>query len=169
MKTNRIKPHPPTEAEMDAALSEVRSCHIRRLKLAAELARKRQALDDDYGPLIKQLGTQINTASTIVERWADANPSHFAKAKSLELTHGTIGWRTATPALKTLKGWDWPRVLDSLDTDLSMRSFIRLKKEVDKEAIISARAVLGPDKLALFGLKIHQPETFYITPKIETP
>jgi phage host-nuclease inhibitor protein Gam len=86
----------------------------------------------------------------------------------MELTHGALGFRTGTPAVRFLKGWTETMVLAVLDIQAEWRKrYIRQIVEVNKQAIIEDRDGLGADKLNAFGVKITQSETFFVEPKIE--
>lgn len=91
-----------------------------------------------------------------VLRYAEAHKADlFTSRKSLALTFGVIGYRASTK-LKTLTKWTWERVLQTL-RDRDMRGFIRVKEEVDKEALKG----LAPDDLATLGVKAVAEDVFF--------
>jgi len=83
--------------------------------------------------------------------------------KSVQLTHGVMGRRLGTPALRLLnKSWTWEVVLARLGEAWGKR-FIRMADpEPDKAAI--KKADLTADQLKVVGLKIEQGENFYAEP-----
>ena len=108
----------------------------------------------------------IDEKVTTLQAWARMNPKEFSKSKSTDLTHAIVGWRTGQPALKTLKGWTWDKVLARLSTVEGYADFVRVKSEVDKSAIIAARERLLEGDLASMGVKIAQEESFFVEPKV---
>jgi len=72
-----------------------------------------------------------------LQHFAEKNPDSFANRKSLEMTHGKIGFRTGTPKLKTLKGFTWASVTKLLQEFLP--GYVRTKEEPNKELLIADR------------------------------
>jgi phage host-nuclease inhibitor protein Gam len=114
---------------------------------------------------LAEIDQRIKEKSTTVQSWAEANPSEFGALKSLDVTHAVIGWRTGQPTLKTLAGWTWDRVLEKLNL-VAASTYIRLKEEVNKAAILADRESLGAEKLRGMGMRVVQDESFFIEPKI---
>ncbi len=150
--------------------------------MLGELAKSQSALNhsvasmDTEITLIRQrfestqgaLQNDIELKTGLLERWASDNQPEFGKAKSIEMLHGRIGFRTGTPKLKTLAKYTWKAVL--LGLKLEKRSeLIRTEEEVDKETIISQSRnnLLTEDDLKAFGVKIVQDESFFVEPKLE--
>ena len=79
----------------------------------------------------------------------------FKNRKSRELTFGTIGFRVSS-SLRTIKKMTWERVLGVLK-ERGMTNCIRIKEEVDKEAL----RTLGPNTLADVGCKLTQEDAFF--------
>ena len=79
----------------------------------------------------------------------------FKGRKSRELTFGTIGFRVSS-SLRTIKKMTWERVLGVLK-ERGMTNCIRIKEEVDKEAL----RTLGPNTLADVGCKLVQEDGFF--------
>jgi phage host-nuclease inhibitor protein Gam len=101
-----------------------------------------------------------------LQLFAETNPEMFEQKKSLELSHGKIGFRTGTPKLKLLKSFNWDRVVEKLEQHLP--SFVRTKKEADKEKLLSCRDEASTaEKFKLIGIEVVQDETFFVEPKTE--
>lgn len=82
------------------------------------------------------------------------------------MAHGTIGFRTGTPKLKTLKGFTWASALNLVKEFLP--DFIRKTEEVAKDRLLADRDVDGMnEKMAKCGIVVAQDETFYVEPKQE--
>ena len=132
--------------EMEAKLLEIRKGYeadAAALKLAAEAP-------------FKQL-----------ELWARMHPDAFEGKKSLELTHGTIGYRTGMPRVTVKRGVDEKTLCELLENHGYARA-VRSVKELDKDEIIrSARSEDPADRAFAervsreFGLRVSQTERFY--------
>ena len=157
----RVKPTPivPTldsiEA-VDAALAQIaarkRTIALIEAGMNEEVDRIKLAAAAECAPH-KQDVAGLEQA---ILRYADANRATlFATRKSAKLTFGEIGYRAST-SLKTLAKWTWERVLQAL-RDKEAYAFIRVKEEVDKEALKG----LAPESLAEVGVKAVQADTFY--------
>lgn len=84
--------------------------------------------------------------------------------KSVQLTHGVIGRRLGSPALKVLnKSWTWESILTRLREVYGARFIRKPEPEVDKAAI--KKADLSADALKACGLKIEQTESFFAEPE----
>ena len=84
----------------------------------------------------------------------------------METTHGTLGFRTGTPALKTQKGFTWESVKNLLKEFLP--GYVRTKEEADKEKLLADRE--KEEVAALFpkvGVKVTQDEAFFVELKKE--
>lgn len=101
-----------------------------------------------------------------VQVFATENPDLFAKRKSIETTHGTIGFRTGTPKLKTKKGFTWASVLELLKSFGSQ--FVRSTEEVAKDKLLADRDNEETAKVMdKCGILVVQDEAFYIELKKE--
>jgi len=90
----------------------------------------------------------------------------FSKKKSMELSHGILGFRTGTPKLKTLKGFTWGAVLNVCKSLLP--EYIRTTEELAKDKLLADRdnEEIAP-KLKDIGVYVDQDETFFVEPKKE--
>ena len=116
---------------------------------------------------LTRLGEEREQAFDTLQAYAVENQAElFTKKKSLEMTHGTIGFRTGTPKLKTLKGFTWASVLNLVKEFLP--SFIRTTEEIAKDKLLADRDAEGMgEKMAQCGIMVTQDETFYVEPKKE--
>jgi phage host-nuclease inhibitor protein Gam len=169
-KNNRIKHIAPvikTRVEAEETLGEIRRLTIERNFLNADREAQIKAIDDRFAPELSELNQELESATEHLRIWSEANPSEYGKLKSLELPHGTMGWRTGTPSLKTLTGWTWDRVLEKLKELKALAHYIRTKEEVDKQAIIGDRDGIGQEMLRTIGVKVVQSESFFVEPKLD--
>lgn len=137
------------KVEMEARLQEIRAGYESRLDT-------RQKMVDD---LVLSL-----------EAWAKDNPQEFpAGRKSIEFVHGTVGFRTGTPKVKTGNRYSTLAALAKAMLQVPWaRKYVKTAEpSVNKEALIADRGKLTAEQLNLFGVQIVQDETFYVEPKAE--
>lgn len=168
--SNRIKVSTPTlstRAQAEEALGEIRELTIEKAQhmLKIELAKK--AAEDLHAARLAEIEKLLLSKTEQLKTWSEANPGEFGGKKSLDMTHGKIGFRLGNPQLKTLSKWTWDRVLEALRS-AGLTPFIRTKEEVNKQALLDrAQDPTETFPLAGFGLRIAQDEPFFVDPKIE--
>lgn len=133
-------------AKMDAEITKIRE------KNADELAKWQQERDG---------------ALEVLQTFATENRDElFTKRKSMETTHGVIGFRTGTPKLKTRKGFTWAAVLELLKE--FGKDYVRTTEEVAKDKLLSDRDNEEmPDLMQKVGIIVDQDESFFVEPKKE--
>jgi phage host-nuclease inhibitor protein Gam len=143
-------------AKQDAQLENVQS------KMDLEITKIREKYQDK----LDELNGEKAMAFDKLKAYAESNPEDFGKKKSIDFTHGVLGFRTGTPTVKAEKGHTWKSVLQLIKA--FKPDYVRTKEEANKELILSDREKEG--SLELFkkiGVKIEQKETFYVEPKKE--
>lgn len=171
MSTNRIKlPQTViTRARAEELLGEIATLTIETREQKNALDRELASAREKYEAPLVALGRRIEEKTALLESWAAANPAEFPKnRKSIELLHGSLGYRTGMPKLKTLPKWTWDRVLETLRTLAAQ--FIRSKEEVNKEGILAAiiDGSLDASSARQLGVLMLQEESFFVEPKLET-
>ena len=156
-----------SRTDMEACCGRIRALTIELKALEAARNAAIQEVDNRYQPDLERLGAALGPEFKAAEAWAEANPAEFGALKSIEMVHALVGWRVGQPALKTLPGWTFDRVLERLRSVPVLRCFIRTKEEVDKQGIIAARGSLEEETLRGMGLRIVQDEAFFVEPKLE--
>jgi len=168
MKTNRIKNTQPvirTREALESLIGEIAALKNQQRLLTAAMDGQIQEIRGRYEA---QLADQNEALEQKMERarvWSEANPQEFGAARSIETVHGALGWRTGQPALKTLPGWTFDRVLQTLKS-MGAPGYIRVKEEVHKQNLLSDRDAIGPEKLREIGLRVVQEEAFFVEPKL---
>jgi phage host-nuclease inhibitor protein Gam len=169
----RIKvtlPNISSREEAEAEIGEIIFLTTEQLKLTAEMDAELAEVRKQYESILGTLARQSNEKKKALCAWALANLDQFPKGrKSLEFTQGTIGFRTGTPKLALLsRAWTWEKVLTFLTSKLRFGEFVRVKKEVDKDAILGAVSAKEFDEadLKFCGMKVVQDESFFVEPKL---
>ena len=127
---------------------------------------------------LTRLGEEREKAFDTLQAYAVENQAElFTKKKSLEMTHGTIGFRTGTPKLKTLKGFTWASALQLVKQFLP--GYVRTTDEIAKDKLLADREleevkatnhekpITMSEAMAECGIKVDQDETFFVEPKKE--
>lgn len=169
MKKTKLKIKLPairSREDADAALGDIALTSIRQIQLTAHMDAKIAQVRKLYETQLTELAATLEAKTEALREWAEANPALFEKRKSIELTHGVLGFRTGTPKLALLsRKWNWSLVLAAVKHVLP--GFIRNTPEVDKEALIAQREhAQVRDALPLCGIKVVQDETFYVEPEL---
>jgi len=163
------EPRPPeSREEMEDLVRDICAKEIQAAEMKNQMEAMIMAVRDRFEDQITACREDIKGKLELAEMWALANPDEFKGKKSVVMVHGTVGYRTGMPRLKTIRGYTWDRVLDLLRRVAP--DYIRIKEEVAKDAIIAQAADIGPDLLKQVGVKVEQNEAFYVEPhKNEVP
>ncbi len=152
-------------------------------KINAEIELQCAKIREKYADKLTVLGAERDNAFDVLQSFATENQAElFVKKKSLDMAHGTIGFRTGTPKLKTLKGFTWASALTLVKKFLPM-TYIRQSEDIAKDKILAdreleevevydtptgdPRTVKMPEAMAVCGIQVVQEETFYVEPKKE--
>jgi len=168
MKTNRIKNTPAvirTREAMESLIGEIAALKNQQRLLTAAMDGQIQSIRQEYEAQLAAQNEALDQKTEHARLWSEANPQEFGAARSIETVHGSVGWRTGQPALKTVPGWTFDRVLQTLKS-AGASGYIRVKEEVHKQNLLSDREALGAEKLRELGLRVVQEETFYVEPKL---
>ena len=157
----------PTRALAEAAMNELAHAENKRRQHIADRDEIILSVTEDWADRIAACDDRVKELRDGLETWANQNPHEFGKKKSIEMSAGTLGFRTGTPKLKLLSGWTWEKVLAALQT-VGMSGFIRIKREVDKDAIIGDSAAIpsNAQRFTSYGVKVVQDESFYVEPNL---
>lgn len=91
----------------------------------------------------------------------------FTDKKSMDLLLALIGFETNPPSVQKRNSRDtWESIARRLESTDWGKFFIREPApEVDKQALLNARATLTKEQLDTVGIRFDQDEQFYIRPK----
>lgn len=171
MKKTRLKLSAPaikTREEMDRLVGKISEYTIDRDLLKTTMDQRLQDVRDQYAEQLGEIESILDSKMALAQDWAEANPSEFGNKKSIEFLHGTIGWRTGTPKLKTLSGWTWDRVKEAIKGIPKFAvNYLRQIEEINKEALLADREIIEPEILRVMGVKVVQDESFFCDPKRE--
>lgn len=145
-------------------MNELAATANNRRKLIAQSDALKLKIDAQYQAGIAVCDVDIADHEAALKDWAEANPEEFGKKKSIKFASGTIGFRDGQFKLeRASKATSWDAITAAVEKLLP--AFIRIKPEIDKEAIIAQRDELAPI-LPKLGIKIEQAERFYAKPNL---
>ena len=153
--------------QMEQAFAEYAKADAKQKKIVADMDVQITKIREKWQDELTRLAETKDNAFDILQAYALENRDElFSKRKSLETTHGTLGFRTGTPKLKTLKGFTWASVLNLLKEFLP--GYVRTIEEPAKDKLLADRD--DEETYALFpkvGIAVVQDETFFVEPKKE--
>jgi len=134
--------------------------------ITSQMETEMNATRDYYQPRIAETQQKLVEKFELLEHFAKSNPQLFEKVKSIGFTYGRLGFRKGMPALKTLPGKTWKKVLEYLKGTLP--EYVEKKFSVKKDELLADRE--DPklkDLFPIMGVKVVQDETFYVDLKKE--
>lgn len=172
-----------TREAADEAFATYAKSDAQIQKINAEIELQCAKIREKYADKLATLGAEKDKAFDVLQSFATENQAElFTKKKSLDMAHGTIGFRTGTPKLKTLKGFTWASALQLAKKFLPI-TYIRQTEEIAKDKLLAdrdmkevavydtptgdPREVTMREAMAACGIQVAQDETFYVEPKKE--
>ena len=172
-----------TREAADEAFATYAKSDAQIQKINAEIELQCAKIREKYADKLATLGAEKDSAFDVLQSFATENQAElFTKKKSLDMAHGTIGFRTGTPKLKTLKGFTWASALQLAKKFLPF-TYIRQTEEIAKDRLLAdrdlkevavydtptgdPREVTMREAMAACGIQVVQDETFYVEPKKE--
>ena len=155
--------------ECDGIILKIADCEQEVTKAEAAMNEKIQSIRDDYERKTNVTRAMKDGLTAELERFAKANKDAFEKTRSKNMIHGAFGFRSTPPKTALLnRKYRWDTVLELLKK-LGLVKYVRVKEDVDKEAVLASYAAkeIDDQKLAAVGLKIDQDEKFFIDIKWE--
>ena len=156
-----------TQEEMEQAFAEYAKADARQQKIQAEMDVAMTKIREKWQDELAKLQEAKDNAFDVMQAYAVENKAElFTKKKSLDTIHGTLGFRTGTPKLKTLKGFTWASVTNLLAEFLP--SYVRTVTEPAKDKLLADRDDEEVQAmLPKVGVSVVQDETFFVEPKKE--
>lgn len=156
-----------TREAADEAFATYAKADAQVAKITADIELQCAKIREKYASKLAELDAEKIKAFDTLQSFATENQAElFTKKKSLDMAHGTIGFRTGTPKLKTLKGFTWASALQLVKEFLP--DYIRQTEEIAKDKLLADRDTeeMMP-QMNKCGIQVVQDETFYVEPKKE--
>jgi phage host-nuclease inhibitor protein Gam len=150
--------------DVDNALLEIGKVESVLAKKEADMNAKIQAVKEKYDNETIEQRTFCDNLKERIEAFCNANKGDFAKQRTMNLTHGTVGFRNNPPKVVQLNKKFTVKTSIELLKKIFGGKYVRAKEEVNKDLILSeyATQVLKDEQLAATGLRIDNDETFNI-------
>lgn len=152
---------PQSLDEVNEAVAEIGRRQRERERIQAEMNDDLAAVRAKYETAAKPHAERITELTLGVKVWCEANRdllTREGKTKTARLATGEVSWRMRPPSV-LVRGAD--AVIDAL-RKLKLDRFLRIKTELDREAILADPEAVAPIK----GLAISQKEDFVIKPDL---
>ncbi|WP_207511104.1 host-nuclease inhibitor Gam family protein [Longitalea luteola] len=135
--------------------------------IEAQMNERINSIRDQFQDEIIQLTREKERQMDVLEIYAKEQKDNWGRRKSLDLLHSVIGFRTGTPKVTKDRKFSWDDVLDMVKEKFP--SLVRVKCELDKEAIIAMREEEQfRDLVKTCFIDVVQDETFFVEPKLQT-
>ncbi len=156
-----------TREQMEDAFGHYATADAEVQSITASMDKEFVAIRERHADRLAELEGQKKEAFETMQVFATENREElFSKRRSLETTHGTLGFRMGTPKLKTRKGFTWAAALEMVREFLP--SYVRTTDEVAKDKLLADREQEQmPELMLKCGICVTQDETFFVEPKKE--
>jgi phage host-nuclease inhibitor protein Gam len=156
-----------TSEQMESAMGEYATADAKLAKINATMDEQITRIREKYADDVSKLTDTKDKNFEVVQAFAMENREElFAKKKSMDGAHGTFGFRTGTPKLKTLKGFTWSAALNLIKEFLP--GYVRTSEEPAKDKLLADRELPNViEKMDKCGIEVIQDETFFIELKKE--
>ncbi len=157
-----------TIEKVDAKLLELGTVKVRISKKEASMNSQMQKIRESFDKETQDDRAKADLIEKEIEQFCMINKMKFDKQRTLELTHGSIGFRTSPPKVNQLsKKYSVATTLELLKR--LFPKYIRTKAEADKETILADYSAkeINDEQLASVGLRVDQDERFVCEPKWE--
>ena len=156
-----------TREEAEKAFAEFAAADAKVCSITAKMDMEMTKIREKYADQLADLEDIKEKNFDIVQTYALENKDElFSKRKSVESVHGTFGFRTGTPKLKTLKGFTWGAVVQLCKEYLP--EYVRTTFEVAKDKLLADRDKEEVNEhFEKVGIMVAQDESFYLEPKKE--
>lgn len=155
-----------TRDQAEDAFARYADADARQQQITAKMDVQIIKIREKYAGELAELDEIKQQSFDEIQCFADNNRSEFGNKKSMEFTHGVIGFRTGTPKLKLRKGYTWNSVTNLLKEFLP--GYVRTEESPAKDRLLADRD--NPETAQMFpkvGILVDQDETFYVEPKKE--
>jgi phage host-nuclease inhibitor protein Gam len=150
---------PQTLAEVNRDIAAIGIAQRERDRIRADMNDALAAQREMWEAQARPYADQIKELTSGVQLYCEANRSNLTqngKVKTAKLASGEVSWRTRPPSV-TVRGAEL--VIEALKT-LGLARFVRIKEEVNKEAILAEPEVAQQVR----GVTISQGEDFVVKP-----
>lgn len=155
-----------TIEEAEQVMSEYATADARMAQIQAKMDEQITAIRNKYSDQLQDLSDLREDKLNTLHFFAESNTQLFDKKKSLQMSHGVLGFRTGTPKLKTLPKFTWGAVTEMLKEKLP--AYVRTVQEAAKDKLLADRDNESVNKyFTKCGIAVVQDESFFVELKKE--
>jgi phage host-nuclease inhibitor protein Gam len=137
-------------------------------KIQAKMNEEINKIKSKYEVEITQLQESLNEPYDVLETYAKEQKPTWGTKKSSELMQCIISFRTGTPRVDKSSKMTWPSIVAVMKNVKALKDFVRVKEDVNKEAILACKDEKIITKLKdMCQVTIEQDETFSVDVKKE--
>ena len=186
MASKRIKPKAPepflAREEFERAVDQIARWDIDIKRLEAELKKRHQELDDEFGPEIKEKAKALQDLMARAEPYFAQNATLLCKPgqREGETALARFGIRRGLPTVGKVVSTAWKKLGEIFFGKERLKPFTRVAPEVDKEKVlavwrdaesgdkeIAQKALRDKSALQDAGLTVTQDDQFWVEAKAE--
>jgi len=156
-----------TREQMEEAFGRYATADAEVQSINAAMDKEFVAIRERNAERLAELEQQKTESFEVMQGFAtEQREVLFSKRRSMETTHGVIGFRTGNPQLKPRRGFTWAAALELVREFLP--SYIRTEEAIAKDKLLADREneEIAP-LMEKCGIIVGQAETFYVEPKKE--
>lgn len=156
-----------TRDQMEEAFGRYATADAEVQTINAAMDKEFVAIRERNAERLAALEQEKNESFEVMQTFAtEQRDALFSKRRSMETTHGVIGFRTGTPKLARRKGFTWAAALALVREFLP--SYVRTTEELAKDKLLADREneEVAP-LMQKCGIDVVQDESFYVEPKKE--
>lgn len=156
-----------TREQMEEAFGRYATADADVQSINAEMDKEFVAIRERNAERLAELEQQKAESFEVMQVFAtEQREVLFSKRRSMETTHGVIGFRTGNPQLKPRRGFTWAAALELVREFLP--SYIRTEEAIAKDKLLADREneEIAP-LMEKCGIIVGQAEAFYVEPKKE--
>jgi len=166
-----------TRDDLEGVFGEYATLVIELDRLTAQMELEIAAVRKKYEDRLAARKEPAEALFADLQAYATLNPDVFGGRRSIELLHGTLGFRTCPPKVLQVPGVKVEHTLAAVEVRGLGGTWIRTRRDLDKAAVLASVAQAreaGPEAadrmaadLAAVGLRVEQDEVFFAEPKRE--
>lgn len=172
LKTPAIQA-PQTPQENAVRISNYGALQARRAALVAEMSERQRGIGEEYQADISLIDAALREEHLAIQMFCEAHRGELAEengVKYIEFTTGRVEWRKQPDIIAAPTKPDTQDTVFSLLEQRGLHRFIRVKREINKEAMLAEKGNLAGLIAGIPGLSLRTgSEAFTIKPLETNP
>lgn len=166
--TRRITSTIASRADLENAVGNYAQTILAKEAAMAKLTGRLAAIRAEYEETCAQLDKKAQAQFEDIAAYITLHPEEIPTGrKSIDLLHGTLGYRTGNPSVRLPRGVGEEDMIERLRA-AGLGGYVRTRDELDRAAILASEDAERAT-LEAHGLRIVQSERFFVEIKREEP